>query len=222
MKNSENLKDKVKEILKLLAKEYPNAKTHLEFKSAFELLISTVLAAQCTDVRVNKDMVPLYKSIYKTPKDILNDGIDNFRNNIKSITFPNNKAKAVIALCEQLVNEFNGKVPGTMEELTKLAGVGRKSASVILGNCFGYKDVIIVDTHLKRVTEKLGLIKSKEPEKIELELKEIVNQNEQFNFSLRIGEHGRKICDAKKPKCENCLLSIMCPSKNLLNKPNKK
>jgi endonuclease III len=213
---------KIKEIIKLLSTEYPEARTHLEFKTPFELLISTVLAAQCTDVRVNKDMVPLYKKKYKTPQDILNDGLDNFRNNIKSITFPNNKAKAIIALCEQLVKEYNDKVPGTMDELTKLTGVGRKSASVILGNCFGQKDVIIVDTHFKRVTERLGLIESKDPEKIEMELKEIVPHEEQFNFSLRIGEHGRQVCDAKKPKCEECFLSNICPSKNLFNKPTKK
>ncbi|MFA5403905.1 MAG: endonuclease III, partial [Ignavibacteria bacterium] len=209
-------------IINLLSVEYPEARTHLEFSSPFELLISTVLAAQCTDIRVNKDMVPLYKKEYKTPQDILDDGIDNFRNNIKSITFPNNKAKAVISLCEQLVRDFSGKVPNTMEKLVKLSGVGRKSASVILGNCFGKKDVIIVDTHFKRVTERLGLTENKDPEKIEMELKEIIPSDEQFNFSLRIGEHGRQICDAKKPKCGECFLDYICPSKNLFNKPNKK
>jgi endonuclease III len=219
--NKEQLKNKVQEIIKLLSKEYPEARTHLEFKNAFELMISTVLAAQCTDVRVNKDIVPLYKTKYKKPKDILGDGLDNFRNNIKSITFPNNKAKAIIALCEQLEKDYKGKVPGTMEELTKLSGVGRKSASVILGNCFGQNDVIIVDTHFKRVTERLGLTENKDPEKIEMELKEIVPEEEQFNFSLRIGEHGRLVCDAKKPKCEECFLSYLCPSKNMFNKSKK-
>jgi endonuclease-3 len=102
-----------------------------------------------------------------------------------------------------------------MEGLTSLSGVGRKSASVILGNCFGKKDVIIVDTHVKRVSERLGLTKSKEPEKIETELKEIVPPEEQFNYSLRIGEHGRQICDAKKPKCAECFLGDLCPSKKL-------
>jgi endonuclease III len=222
MMNKEQLKKKIIEIIKYLSTEYPEARTHLEFNTPFELLISTILAAQCTDVRVNKDMVPLYQKKYKTPQDILNDGIDNFRNNIKSITFPNNKAKAVIGMCEQIVKDFNGKVPNTMEELTKLTGVGRKSASVILGNCFEKKDVIIVDTHFKRVTERLGLTENKDPEKIEMELKEIVPTEEQFNFSLRIGEHGRQICDAKKPKCDECFLSKICPSKNLFHKPNKK
>jgi len=219
--NKEQLKKKAEEILIHLNREYPEAKTHLDFNAPFELLVSTVLAAQCTDVRINLVMPPLYKKIYKGPKDILKDGIENFTNNIKSITFFNSKAKSIIGLCEMLVNEFGGKVPGTMEELTKLPGVGRKSASVVLGNCFGKRDVIIVDTHLKRVSDRLGLIKNDNPEKIEFELKEIVPAEEQYNYSLKIGEHGRVICDAKKPKCGDCFLSHICPSKDLLNKPIK-
>jgi endonuclease III len=220
--NKTQLKNKVSEIIKLLAKEYPEVKTHLDFKNPFELIISTVLAAQCTDIRINMVMPPLYKKKYKSPQDILKDGLVNFTNEIKSITFFNSKANAIMKMCEQLVKEYKGKVPGTMEELTKLSGVGRKSASVILGNCFGQKDVIIVDTHFKRVTARLGLTEKDEPEKIEMEMKEIVPPDEQFNFSLRIGEHGRLICDAKKPKCEDCFLNHLCPSKNLFNKPNKK
>jgi|WetSurMetagenome_2_1015567.scaffolds.fasta_scaffold37112_4 endonuclease III len=222
MMDKEQLKKKAKEVIKYLSTEYPEAKTHLEYTTPFELLISTVLAAQCTDIRVNKDMVPLYKKKYKTPQDILKDGIANFTNEIKSITFFNSKANAIMKMCEQLVKEYKGKVPGTMEELTKLSGIGRKSASVILGNCFGQKEVIIVDTHFKRVTARLGLTEKDEPEKIEMEMKEIVPPDEQFNFSLRIGEHGRQICDAKKPKCEECFLNHLCPSKNLFNKSNKK
>jgi endonuclease III len=220
--NKADLKNKVKEIIKLTGREYPEAHTHLDFNNAFELLISTVLAAQCTDVRINRTMPPLYKKKYKSPQDILNDGLANFTKEIKSITFFNSKANAIIKMCGQLVKEYKGKVPGTMDELTKLSGVGRKSASVILGNCFGQKDVIIVDTHLKRVSERLGLAKSKEPEKIEMELKELVPPDEQFLFSLRIGEHGRQICDAKKPKCGDCFLSHICPSKRLFTESIKK
>lgn len=220
--NKTQLTGKVKEILKLTGREYPEARTHLDFKNPFELLISTVLAAQCTDVRINMTMPPLYRKKYKSPQDILKDGLANFTNEIKSITFFNSKAKAIMALCGQIVKDFNGKVPETMEGLTSLSGVGRKSASVILGNCFGKKDVIIVDTHVKRVSERLGLIKSKEPEKIEMELKEIVSPDEQFNYSLRIGEHGRQICDAKKPKCTECFLSDLCPSKKLFIDKAKK
>lgn len=205
------LKGKVIEILKRLKQTYPEAKIHLQFTTPFELLVSTVLAAQCTDERVNSIMVPLYETKYKGPKDIIKDGLENFRSNIKSITFPNNKAKAILKMCQQLDEFFGGRVPETMEELTQLEGVGRKSANVILGNCFHKRDVIIVDTHLKRVTERLGLIKNSDPDKIEQELKTLVPENEQFAFSLLIGEHGRQICKARKPLCKDCVLIDLCP-----------
>ena len=208
----DNLKKKVKVITKRLSDNYPEAKCHLDFKNEFELIVSTVLAAQCTDDRVNKTMVPLYKSKYKGVKDILKEGHDNFRDNIKSINFFNNKTKSILALSEAIDKEHKGKVPDTMEALTKLPGVGRKSASVVLGNCFGKQDVIIVDTHLKRVTARLGLIENENPDKIEIELKEIIPAEEQFHFSMRIGEHGRMVCQAKKPKCDECFLSDICPS----------
>jgi endonuclease-3 len=205
------LKNRVIEILKRLKQTYPETKIHLWFTTPFELLVSTVLAAQCTDERVNSVMLPLYKTKYKRPRDIIKDGLENFRSNIKSITFPNNKAKAILKMCYQLEENFGGIVPNTMEELTKLEGVGRKSASVILGNCFNKKDVIIVDTHLKRVSERLGLIENSIPDKIEQELKTIVPANEQFTFSLLIGEHGRQICKARKPLCKDCVLNELCP-----------
>lgn len=207
-----NKKKAALEIVKKLSKEYPDVKCHLDFEKPFELLISTVLAAQCTDIRVNMVMVPLYKSKYKSPTDIVKDGVDNFRENIKSINFFNNKAKAVLSICKTLVEKYKGKVPGTMDELTELAGVGRKSASVILGNCFGKNDVIIVDTHLKRVSARLGLIENDNPDKIEIELKEIIPPKDQFYFSMRIGEHGRQICKAKNPNCKECFLNDICPS----------
>lgn len=207
-----NKKKYAEEIIKRLAQHYPYAKCHLEFKTPFELLISTVLAAQCTDVLVNKVMGPLYKKKYKSPSDILKDGEDNFKRNIKSINFYNNKTKSVLGLSKALEENFSGKVPNKMEELVELPGVGRKTASVVLGNCFGKKDVIIVDTHLKRVSGRLGLIDSDIPDKIEMELKEIIPPDNQFNFSMRIGEHGRLICHARRPKCDDCFLNDICPS----------
>lgn len=210
--NEAELMKYAREVVKRLAKHYPDAKTHLDHNNAFELLISTVLAAQMTDVGVNKVMDPLYKSRYKKPQDILKDGQEKFRDNIKSINFYNNKSKAVISLCQDLVDNYNGKVPDTMEELTKLKGVGRKTANVVLGNCFGKKDVIIVDTHLKRVSQRLGLVETDKPDKIEQELSEEIPSNEQFGFSMRIGDHGRQICKAKKPNCEECFLNDICPS----------
>lgn len=206
------MKKKVDIILKKLKESYPDSKCHLEFKSPFELLVSTVLAAQCTDERVNMVMVPLYKSKYFSPADIVKDGQDNFRENIKSINFFNNKTKSVLSLSKTIVDEHGGKVPQTMDELTKLAGVGRKSASVILGNCFGQNEVIIVDTHLKRVATRLGLTNEDDPVKIEMQLKEIIPPDEQYDFSMRIGDHGRKVCKAKKPQCDECTLSEVCDS----------
>lgn len=190
---------------------YPDAKCHLEFENPFQLIVSTVLSAQCTDTRVNAVMVPLYKSKYFGPGDIIKDGEDNFRENVRSINFYINKSKAVISLCRMIIENYNGKVPDKMEELVKLPGVGRKSASVILGHCFGKKDVIIADTHLKRVTNRLGLSKNSDPEKIEIDLKKILDPDIQYNYSMTAGEHGRTICFAKKPKCEDCTLNDICP-----------
>ncbi len=213
MKKSDLIK-KINTIIKILASEYPDAKCHLEFKNPFELTVSTILSAQCTDDRVNMTMIPLYKSKYKKPSDILKAGYDEFRNDIKSINFFNNKAKSVIALSEKIEKEYNGKIPSDMDKLVDLPGIGRKSASVILGNCYGAKDVIIVDTHLKRVATRLGLVESDNPEKIESELKEIVPSSEQYHFSMRLGEHGRMVCKARKPSCGECILSELCPSFN--------
>ena len=205
-------KNKAIYIIEKLNETYPDAKCHLDFNSPFELLVSTVLAAQCTDERVNMVMVPLYKSEYKSPADILKYGEEDFRENIKSINFFNNKTKSVLSLSKTIVEKHSGVVPHTMDELTELAGVGRKSASVILGNCFGKTDVIIVDTHLKRVATRLGLTNEEDPVKIEMQLKEIIPENEQFGFSMRIGEHGRTICKARKPMCDQCVIAEYCDS----------
>lgn len=206
----EEKKNKAKFILKKLAKLYPEAKCHLEFKNVFELTISTVLSAQCTDEIVNKTMVPLYATRYKTPADIMNDGIDNFRDNIKSINFYNNKTKSVMKLVEKLITDFDSEIPESMEDLISLPGLGRKSANVILGNYFGKKDCVIVDTHFKRVASRLGIIENENPDKIESEIKELVNEKDQYDFSMRLGEHGRIVCNAKKPKCEICVFTDIC------------
>ena len=206
----EEKKARAKAIIKRLGKLYPEVKCHLEFKNAFELAVSTVLSAQCTDEIVNKTMVPLYKIKYKKPEDIANDGIDSFRDNIKSINFFNNKSKSVIGLAEKLISEYNSQIPESIEELTSLPGLGRKSANVIRGNFFGKKDCVIVDTHFKRVASRLGLIENDNQEKIEFEVKEFVNEKDQYDFSMRIGEHGRVVCNAKKPKCEICEFTDIC------------
>ena len=207
------INEDISSILKKLSTEYPDVKCHLEHKNPFQLLVSTVLAAQCTDERVNKVMIPLYQKEYREPKDILNDGLSNFEDKIKSINFYKNKAKAIIGICRKIVDEYNGKVPSTMDELTSFNGVGRKSASVILGNSFAHNNVIIVDTHLKRVCNRLNLTVNELPVKIEIDLKKIIPDDSQFLFSMQIGEHGRVICKAKKPDCSNCIFNEICPSR---------
>lgn len=201
-------KVRVLKIFGILEKEYPNAGCHLDYKNPFQLLISTLLAAQCTDVRVNEVMTPLYKK-YKTPADFLNVKPAELEKELSSINFYRNKTKSVINCCRALIDEHNGEVPRTMEELIKLAGVGRKTANVVLGNCFGMP-AIMTDTHLNRVTQRLGLVDSDTPEKIEMELKAIVPDDKQVRFSHLIGEHGRQICKARKPLQDQCAVCDLC------------
>lgn len=197
-------------ILDILSNEYPNAGCHLDYNNPFELLISTLLAAQCTDERVNTVMVPLYKK-YKTPNDFLKLTPTDLEHELRSINFYRNKTKSVLSCCASLVNDHNGEVPKTMDELTKLAGVGRKTANVVLGNCFG-EPAIMTDTHLNRVSQRLGLTDNDKPEKIEMELKEIIPDKLQVQYSHVIGPHGRTICKAKKPICIECVVCEQCPS----------
>lgn len=209
---AESLKNKklrAAKILDILSNEYPGAACHLVYNNPFELLISTLLAAQCTDERVNMVMVPLYKK-YKTPADFLKLSQDELEQELRSINFYRNKTKSVLACCRSLVDEHNGKVPQTMEELVRLAGVGRKTANVVLGNCFGLP-AIMTDTHLNRVSQRLGLSDNDKPEKIETDLKEIIPDELQVKYSHVIGQHGRTICKAKKPLCSECVVLNLCP-----------
>ena len=205
------LKSRAARIYELLLAEYPDAHCHLDYENPFQLLISTLLAAQCTDVRVNLVMGELYKK-YKSSKDFLAVEPSELERELSSITFFRNKTKSVINCCKALIEKHGGKVPHTMEELTELAGVGRKTANVVLGNCFG-EPAITTDTHLNRVSQRLGLVDSDVPEKIEMELKKIIPPENQMMFSHVIGEHGRQICKAKKPACGECVVGKLCPSK---------
>lgn len=210
---SETIQDKkkrVRKIINILKKLYPDAKTHLNFSNPLELLIATILAAQCTDERVNKVTEYLFKK-YRTAHDYANADLKTLEQEIKPTGFYRNKAKAIKNCCSVLVEKYEGRVPDTLEELVKLPGVGRKTANAVLANAFG-KQGIIVDTHLKRVTTRLGLVKSKDPNKIEFELMEIVPKNSWTLFSNTIGEHGRYVCEARKPKCSICKISKLCPS----------
>ena len=209
----ESIKQKTvraKKILDTLEAEYPNAACYLNFKNPFQLLISTILAAQCTDDRVNMVMDKTYRK-YKTPGDFLQVKPEVLEKELNSINFYRNKTKSVINCCKTLVEKHDGEVPKTMEELIELAGVGRKTANVVLGNCFS-EPAIMTDTHLIRVSQRLGLADTDVPEKIEMGLKEIIPGNRQVKYSHVIGEHGRQVCKAKKPQCSECAVNKICPS----------
>lgn len=202
------LKKRVKKITPILKKLYPDSKCTLDFKNPLELLIATILAAQCTDARVNIVTKPLFKK-YKKAQDFAKANLETLEEEIRSTGFYKNKAKNIISCCTNIVKEHKGKVPQTIEELTNLAGVGRKTANVILGNCFDIPGVV-VDTHAKRLSGRIGLTKETDPVKIEHDLMEIVPKKDWTIFSHLMVFHGRNICLARKPKCDECVIKNDC------------
>ncbi len=207
-------KKKILEILKRLKKEYPNPRTALNYKSPFELLVATILSAQTTDIHVNRVTENLFKK-YKTVKDFAKTPFDTFRKDISSINFYNNKAKNIQASAKMIIEKFNSKVPRTMDELVTLPGVARKTANIILSNVYGINEGIAVDTHVKRLSNRLWLTKNEDPVKIEQDLMAITPKEEWGNLSHLLIFHGRKICQAKKPNHKECVLYDICPSRNI-------
>jgi endonuclease-3 len=204
--------EKAKEIFSRLKKEYPDVKSALEYSSPFQLLIATILSAQCTDERVNMVTKTLFKK-YKSPKDFISASNEELEKEIFSTGFYKQKAKSIKNCCQELLDNYGGKVPKDFEELTKLPGVGRKTASVVAGNAFGIP-AIAVDTHVKRLSNLLGFIKSEDPEKIEMRLKELLPEKDWIKSSHYLANHGRKVCIARKPHCLKCVLGNICPSFN--------
>jgi endonuclease-3 len=211
-KEANNNKERVKVIIKILKKEYSEAKTKLVFKSPFQLLIATILSAQCTDDRVNIVTKELFKK-YKTPKDFASAKISDLEKYIYSTGFYQAKAKNIKACSKSIIEKFKGNIPTNINDLTQLQGVGRKTANVLLSSAFG-KPAIPVDTHVKRLSNLLQLSNESNPDKIEFELSNIINKKNWTLYSDLMMAHGRKICNAKKPKCELCKISEYCPSKN--------
>lgn len=205
-------KSRAKKIFDILSKEYPGVRPALEYTSAFELLISTILSAQCTDARVNIVTIKLFKK-YKKPEDYLKVSAKELEKDIFSTGFYRQKARSIRSCCAQLIENYNGKVPQDFDELTKLSGVGRKTASVVAGNAFGIP-AIAVDTHVKRLSNLLGFINSNDPGKIENRLKELLPESYWINSSHWLAAHGRNVCYARKPKCYDCVLADNCPSFN--------
>jgi len=198
------------EILKRLKKEYPVAKIALEFQSPFQLLISTILSAQCTDQRVNIVTKSLFKK-FKRPQDFLNVSSEELEKDIFSTGFYRQKAKSIKNCCKALLENHQGKVPEDFEELHSLPGVGRKTASVVAGNAFGIP-AIAVDTHVIRLSNLMGFVDSENPDKIEERLKEIFPEKEWINLGHYLMNHGRNICIARRPKCLQCVIGDICPS----------
>ncbi len=202
-------KEKVKKIIRLLKKEYPDVKIALKFKNPFQLLIATILSAQCRDERVNSVTEKLFEK-YKTPEDFAKVDLDTLAEDIKSTGFYRQKAKYIKEACEIIVKKFGGQVPETMEGLLELPGVARKTANIVLSEGFGKPQGIAVDTHVRRLSQRLGLTDKSQSEKIEKDLMEIVPQKEWRVFPLLLQAHGRKVCTSRKPKCEKCILKELC------------
>ena len=199
------------EIVSRLKRMYPKAKCSLDFTNAFELLIATMLSAQSTDVRVNIVTKSLFRK-YPGPKEFAQASQTEMEKDVRQTGFFRNKAKAVIAASKAILEKHGGEVPRTMEELTALPGVGRKTANVVLSNAFNTPVGIVVDTHVTRVSGRLGLTSHSEAEKIEQDLMKLIPQKEWTSFSHRLILHGREICIARKPKCNECRLNEHCPS----------
>lgn len=207
----DDLKKHTRTIIKRLKRSYPDAHCALEHSNAFELLIATILSAQCTDERVNIVTAELFRK-YRGPAAFAAASQAELENDIRSTGFFRNKAKNIRAACQRLMDDFGGKVPETMDELLSLAGVARKTANVVLGNAFGIASGVVVDTHVSRLSQRLGLTAETTPEKFEAELQQLVPKKDWIMFPHLLIFHGRKICQARKPKCGECALADICPS----------
>ena len=197
-------------VVQLLYKEYPNAKCSLNYNSVHELLVATILSAQCTDHRVNIVTKDLFRK-YRSPEDYAYCEVNELDDNIHSCGYHNQKAKSIQGSSLMILEEFNGKVPHTMEDLIRLPGVGRKTANCILGEIYGIPSMVI-DTHMIRIMNLLGLIKEKDAKKIEFNLMLIFNKDDWVKLTHMIIDHGRAICIARRPKCNDCVLETLCPS----------
>jgi endonuclease-3 len=209
-----NRKELMTEIINRLKKEYPVLKPALNFKSPFELLAATILSAQTTDIQVNKITETLFRK-YKSVKDFSNADPTVLERDVSSVNFYRNKARNIQNAAKLIIGQYNGEVPRTMDDLTSLPGVARKTANIVLYNAFGIIEGIAVDTHVMRLAQRLGLTKYGEPTKIEKDLMEIVPKKEWGNITHLLIFHGRKICAAKKPLHEKCVLFDICPSRNI-------
>lgn len=203
-------KERVAALRPLMDAAYPEVKCSLNYRTPVEMLIATQMSAQCTDARVNIVTETLFKK-YRSVEDFANADYEELCEDIKSAGFYRNKAKNIIACCQRLIDIYGGEVPDTMEDLLTLAGTGRKTANLVLGDIFG-KPAVVVDTHCMRLAKRIGLTTSTEPAKIEMELKKIVPPDYQLRLCHQFVYHGRAVCTARKPKCEICPIASVCKS----------
>ncbi len=203
-------KRRAKRIVRALARAYPDATCALRYDSPLQLLVATILSAQCTDQRVN-EVTKLLFAKHPSAEDLAKLRIGTLEKLIQSTGFFRNKAKNIKACCRELVERFDGEVPQELEELIQLPGVGRKTANVVLGTAYGIPSGVVVDTHVGRITRRLGLTDEKDPVKIERDLMAIISQSQWIDFSHRLIHHGRQVCKARKPCCDDCQLESECP-----------
>ncbi|MDQ2976346.1 MAG: endonuclease III [Acidobacteriota bacterium] len=208
------LKQRVRKIIRLLKRAYPDAKCSLNYSNPFELLIATILSAQCTDVRVNIVTQDLFRK-YRKPEDYLKVSPRELEKDIRTTGFFRNKTKSIQGTAKVLTEQYGGKVPETIEDLLELPGVARKTANVVLGNAFGVISGVVVDTHVTRLSHRLGLSAEKTAEKIEQNLIAIVPKKDWVIFSHLLIAHGREICKARNPLCAECVVEKLCPSSYL-------
>ena len=201
----------VGEVVSRLKEEYPDARTELNWKNPLELLVATMLSAQSTDVRVNEVTKELFEK-YRTVEDYATADLEQLKEAIRPVGFFRNKARAIRDMARVLVEEHGGEIPHSIPELVRLPGVGRKTANVLLGNAFGVNEGVVVDTHVRRLSNRLGLSGERDPEKIERDLLGVVPEEERALFSHLLIFHGRRICKARKPGCSGCVLNHVCPS----------
>lgn len=204
-------KERATEILDRLHQEYPEARTALTFRSPYELLVATILSAQCTDERVNKVTPGLFRK-YPAPEDLAGAKREELEDMIRSTGFFRNKTKSLLGMSNAVVDRFGGAIPGTMDDLITLPGVGRKTANVVLGNAFGRDEGVVVDTHVARLSQRLGLTRRSDPVRIEQDLMKLYPRGEWTGLAHALIFHGRAACKAQKPRCEACVVSDLCPS----------
>ena len=198
------------DILRILEKKYPQSLCALHYRKDYELMIAVRLSAQCTDARVNQ-VTPALFAAYPTLEAMAAAPIEDVENYVRSCGFYKHKARDIVLACQMLLRDYGGKVPGTMEELLKLPGVGRKTANLLLGDIYGVPGSVVCDTHCIHICGRLGLSQGKEPEKVEKQLRAILPPEESSDFCHRIVLFGREICTARNPKCGQCPLALFCP-----------